>query len=136
MSKISDNEIAYAIHQLSRGASKTELSNILKKVVQFLCRKRLFPRIPRILEKLEKTINEENNLLAVKIISAKKMGNEDKKSIVKFLKERYKVNDVNITEIFDVKLLGGMRILVNDEIIDLSLQNKIKKLQEHLIRTI
>ena len=136
MSKISDNEIVDAIHQLSRGASKTELSNILKKVVQFLFRKRLFPRIPRILEKLEKTINEENNLLAVKIISAKKMGNEDKKSIVKFLKERYKVNDVNITEIFDGKLLGGMRILVNDEIIDLSLQNKIKKLQEHLIRTI
>ena len=55
---------------------------------------------------------------------------------MKFLKERYKVKDVNITEIFDGKLLGGMRILVNDEIIDLSLQNKIKKLQEHLIRTI
>ena len=39
-------------------------------------------------------------------------------------------------EILDEKLLGGIRIEINDEIIDLTVKDEIKKLQEYLTRKI
>ena len=38
-------------------------------------------------------------------------------------------------EKIDEKLLGGFRIEVNDEVIDLTLKNKIFKLEEYLTRS-
>ncbi|PIP69006.1 F0F1 ATP synthase subunit delta, partial [Candidatus Nomurabacteria bacterium CG22_combo_CG10-13_8_21_14_all_32_8] len=61
---------------------------------------------------------------------------ELREELIFFLKERYKAKEIFLTEVLDEKLLGGMRIEVNDEIIDLTVKNKIKKLQEHLIRKI
>ena len=37
-------------------------------------------------------------------------------------------------EVLDEKLLGGFKIEVNDEIIDLTIKNKLEKLQEYLTR--
>jgi len=72
--------------------------------------------------------------LAVKVTSGKKLGEEIKKSLVHSLKERYRVRDVNFIEKQDENLLGGVKIEANDEIIDLTVKNKIEKLKEYLTR--
>ena len=52
------------------------------------------------------------------------------------LKERYQQKEVILVEVLDEKLLGGFKMEVNDEVIDLTIKNKIGKLQEYLTRNI
>jgi len=134
MSTLSNNDIARAIYLVSKDKTHAELHNVIDKVVKFLVRKRLLSKTGDILERLNKIINNENKKIVVKLLSAKKLKEEIKKELIFFLRERYKAKEVILTEIIDEKLLGGIKVEINDEIIDLTIKNKIKKLQEYLIR--
>lgn len=136
MTTLSNNDIARAIYLVSKDKTNTELHDINNKIIKFFVRRRLLPKAPDILERLNKIINHENGKIVVKVLSKIKLKEELKKELIFFLKEHYKAKEILLTEILDEKLLGGMRIEVNDEIIDLTVKNKIKKLQEHLIRKI
>jgi len=136
MATLSNNDIAHAIYLVSKEKTHAELHEVNNKVVRFLARRRLLSKSPDILERLNKIINHEAGRIVVKVQSAKKLKEEMKNELITFLKKRYKVKEVVLTEILDEKLLGGIKIEINDEIIDLTVKNKIKKLQEHLIRKI
>ena len=41
-----------------------------------------------------------------------------------------------LVESLDSKLLGGLKVEVNNEIIDLSIKNKIGKLQKYLTKSV
>ena len=134
MTTLSNNDIACAIYLVSKDKTHAELHNVIDKVVKFLVRKRLLSKTGDILERLNKIINNENKKIIVKLLSAKKLKEEIKKELISFLRERYKAEEIIFMETIDEKLLGGIRVEVNDEIIDLTVKNKIKKLQEYLIR--
>ena len=134
MTTLSNNDITCAIYLVSKDKTHAELHNVIDKVVKFLVRKRLLSKTGDILERLNKIINNENKKIVVKLLSAKKLKEEIKKELIFFLRERYKAKGVILKEIIDEKLLGGIRVEINNEIIDLTIKNKIKKLQEYLIR--
>ena len=136
MATLSNNDIARAIYLVSKEKTHAELHEVNSKIIKFLARRRLLSKSKDILERLDKIINVENEKIVVKVLSAKKLKEESKKELVFFLKKRYAVKEVTLAEIIDEKLLGGIRLEVNDEIIDLTVKNKIKKLQEHLTRKI
>ena len=136
MSIISNNNIARAIYLVSKDKKETELQDINKKIMKFIIRRRLLSKTPDILKQLDKIINNETGKIIVKILSSKKLEDEYKKELTPFLKERYGGKEIIFIETLDKKLLGGIRIEVNNEIIDLTAKNKIKRLQEHLIRKI
>lgn len=134
MATLSNNDIANAIYLVSKDKGKEELLTVFKKVVDFLNKRRLLARVPDILEKLDKIINFEEKKVVVKISSARKLNEKAKKELSLFLEKRYKAKEILFEEKLDEKLLGGMKLEINDEIIDLTVKNKIKKLQEHLIK--
>ena len=136
MNTLSNNNIARAIYLVLKEKTHTELQDINKKVVKFLVRRRLLSKAGDILKRLDKIINQESENIVVKVLSARKLKEESKKKLIFFLKERYKMKEVILTETIDEKLLGGIRVEINDEIIDLTVKNKIKKLQKHLTRKI
>ena len=136
MSTISNNDIARAIYLVSKDKTNAELHEVDKKVVKFLARRRLLSKSGDILERLNTIINQESERIVAKVSSAKKLKEESKRELILLLKKRYGAKEVVITETLDEKLLGGIRIEVGDEIIDLTAKNKIKRLQEYLIRKI
>ncbi len=136
MSTLSNNDIAKAIYLISKDKTNAEVKSINVKIVEFLARKGLLSKAKNILERLDKIINYENKRIVAKVLSAENLGIELKKELMFFLKERYKAKEVVLAEALDPKLLGGLRLEVNDEVIDLTVKNKIKKLQEYLVRKI
>ncbi|HAS80597.1 MAG: ATP synthase subunit delta [Candidatus Nomurabacteria bacterium GW2011_GWE1_32_28] len=136
MSTISNNDIANAIYLVSKNKTETELRIVNNKIIKFLTHKRFLSKTNDILERLDKIINRENKKIIVKISSAKKLKEEIKIQLALFLKKRYEMEKIVFNEIIDEKLLGGIRIEIDDEIIDLTIKNKIRKLQEHLTRKI
>ena len=134
MGNISNNDIAQAIYLNSKDKTGHELSLSLKNVVNFLHRRRLFNKSKDILLKLNKIINKDKGILIVIVKSSEKLHGKEKEEIEHLLKKRYHAHEVLLEEHIDEKLLGGIRVEINDEIIDLTLKNRIYKLQEYLTR--
>lgn len=134
MAAISNNDIAKTIYLLTQGKTGAELQNTLQSITRFLAKKRLLNKTNAILSRLRKMINDEEGVVEVRVTSAEDLGDEAKRSLKHSLKERYKAKEINFTEMIDKSLLGGFKVEVNDEVIDFTVKNKIKKLKEHLTR--
>ncbi len=134
MASISNNDIANAIYLASKNKDEKETPLFISNVIKFLARKRLLSKSKDILQKLENISNTENGILKIKISSVKKIEDSLKKDLKDILLEKYKVKQILFTEIIDEKLIGGFKIETNDEVIDLTIFNKLKKLQEYLTR--
>ena len=105
-----------------------------KKVVEFLTRKKFMSRVAVILEQLKKVINFENGIVSATVLSAHRVHEKEEKDLVHFLKKRYSAKEVELTYILDQSLIRGIRLEVNDEVIDLTVRNQINQLKEYLIR--
>lgn len=134
MSIISNNDIAHAIYLASKDKSKEEQSLVFKNVIKFLVKKKKFAKAPDILLRLGKIINNYENRIVGKIFSKEKITDTQNKEINQILARRYSVKEVSMVPHLDEKLLGGLKIEVNDEVLDLTIKNKLEKLQEYLIR--
>jgi F-type H+-transporting ATPase subunit delta len=132
MSAISNNDIARAVYLLAKGKSHVEQADISKKVVRFLFKRRLLSKAPQILSQLEKIINKEEGRVMAKVGSVEKLSHQTKTNIEQALKKRYSAKEIVIEESLDARLLGGIKVEVNNEVIDLSIKNRIGKLQEYL----
>lgn len=132
MTTLSNNDIAQAIYLTSKDKTGHELALSLKNVVSFLHRRRLLNKSEEILFSLNKIINDEKGVKIAKVSSANKLHEQNKKEIIHLFKKRYLAKDVIIEEKIEENLLGGVKIEINNELIDLTLKNRIYKLQEYL----
>jgi F0F1-type ATP synthase delta subunit len=131
MSVLSNNDIAGAILSFLK---EDNSSSGIGKVVDFLSKKKLISKHKGILEALSREINKEEDKIVANVESAKKLQHAEMNQIEGFLKNRYRVKEVSIKESINPELLRGFKITVYDEIIDLSMQNRVEKLKEHLTR--
>lgn len=135
MAAISNNNIADAIYLASKENDNARNEVFYKKVVEFLTRKRLISKAPDILSRLTKIINNREGKIAVKIFSSEKLSEAKKRELHSSLVKRYHGKDILLEEILDERILGGIKIEVEDEVIDLSIKNRINKLQEYLTKS-
>lgn len=134
MATNSNSRIAQAIYLVLKDKPFAEQQILFRKIAQFLYRKRLLSQSSEILSQLRKITNKEEGRTAVKVYTAKKMEERTKVSLLESLKKRYSAKEIVFEEILNEKLLGGIKLEVDDEVIDLTLKNKIKKLQEYLTK--
>jgi len=132
MTAISNNNIAKAIYAATKGKTHGEQSIVFPQIVSFLARRRLLSKSSDILSRLNKIINDDEGKVIARVSSVEKMTEASKKEITHSLSKYYGGKTVILEERLDPKLLGGYKIEVNDEVIDLSIKNRIQKLQEHL----
>ncbi len=136
MATLTHNNIAKAIYLSGKGKKGKALDEVLRNAVSFLNRRKLLSKSQAILSSLEKIENNDNGILKAEIWSKNRLDSGTKKKLLQILKNRYKGKDFILTENIDESLLGGFKVRIGDELIDLSLKNKIYELQEHLTRNI
>ena len=136
MTAISNNDIARAIYLSTKDKQASELSHLFPKITQFLYRKRLLSEAPDILSRLDKMIDKGEGRVVATISSREPLHENIKKEIAHILKEKYSAQKVLLVENINEKLLGGFKIEINNEVIDLTIKNKIDKLQEYLTKTV
>ena len=136
MATISNNDIAQAIYLSSKDKTPLEQAAIFPRITQFLFRRRLLSQAPDILSCLDKIINDSKGVVVVKISSKDELPENTKREISHILRQKYSAQEINLVESLDEKLLGGFKLEINDEVIDLTIRNKISKLQEYLTKTV
>jgi F-type H+-transporting ATPase subunit delta len=136
MATVSNNDIARALYLSLKDKSTAEQSLLFPKFTKFLVRRRLLSQAPEILLRLDKIIDEAEGRIVVKISSKEYLRESVKKEIANVLKKRYSAEKVVLVENLNDKLLGGFKIEVNNEVIDLTVKNKFNNLQEYLIKSL
>ena len=74
---------------------------------------------------------KEKNLKNITVASSYRIDKEQLKQIEAALKKRMKAEVSIVTEI-DKSLIGGLKISYDDQVIDLSIKNKLEKLKTQL----
>lgn len=134
MANISIKNIARAIYESSSGKEGAELDIVSKKAVSLISKKHLMSKSKEILNQLEKISDKSDGVIRAKISSRIKIDKKIVDEIEDFIKKKYKAKNTVLEFMVDEKLLGGIIIQVGDEIIDTTIKNKIKKLQNYLIK--
>jgi len=133
MAKISPKNTAHAIYATAKGKSGGDLDTTLKNSVEFLANKNLLSKSDQILNELEKIIDDDEGIVRVKVSAQDQLTGNAKEEIENMIKEKHKAKSVILDFREDKSLLGGMRIKTKDELIDITLRNKINQLQNYLL---
>lgn len=133
MATLSTKHIAQAIYESAKNKSGAELESALANVVVFLAKKNLLSKTSEILKHLEHAQDTDQHILRAKILSKTPLSKDITDKLTETLKKKYAVRDVILKPKEDLSLIGGIRIETNDEVIDLSLKNKLNQLQTHLL---
>lgn len=91
-----------------------------------------FSIIDEIEECYNKHLLDENDIVQVNIVSAQKLNKSQLEHFTKSLEKKYEGKKLEIENIINPDLIGGIQIEANGESIDLSLRNSLIKLKESL----
>ncbi len=72
----------------------------------------------------------ESNSLKASVVSAYKLNNKALNKIEALLEKRYEGKNIVLTNIIDESLIGGIKVIVNNEALDLSLKNSLDRLKD------
>jgi F0F1-type ATP synthase delta subunit len=133
MATISTHNIAYALYEATKDKQGKDLEHIMMQSVEFLSRKNLLSKTPEILKELEKIIDKKEGIVRAKIETPEKLSKATEKEIEAQLEKRYHAKEVHLEVTENKDLIGGIKIQVEDEVVDLTLAHKIHQLQNHLI---
>lgn len=133
MSKISTKNIAQAIHDSTKGKSGPDLERALKQSVEFLFKKNLLSRSKEILNRLEQISDLDNKIIRARVSSKVPLTKKESDKIETLLRSRHKPKEPIIEWQKDETLIGGFRIEAGEEIIDLTIKNKVEQLKNYLL---
>jgi F-type H+-transporting ATPase subunit delta len=128
---LSNNEIAEIIYSLIKEKDTKSLVAIMEKLVS-LEKNRLVGKSETLIVSLREMIHKQQGIIEVVLKSAIPLDDDQKEELGSVLKKRFDANQIIFKEIIDKNLIGGFKIEVNNEIIDVTLRSQISKLKEHL----
>ena len=126
--------IAEAIYESAKGKHGAELTHVLTNTVEFMDKNQLLGKSKEILLELERIIDKDEKIVRAKVRSAEVLPKKMIEELEENLKKRYKAKTVQIDQGEDKSLISGIKIEVNDEVIDLSLSHRLHQLQNYLIK--
>lgn len=132
--KVSPKTIAQAIYSGSHKKEGKDLSMFLEDTVIFLNKNRLLGKYKEVLEHLQNLIDKKEHRLRVEVTTAEKLTPKMLTELSDNLKHRYKAEEIEIDQREDESLIAGVKVRIQDEVIDMTLSNKLHQLKTHLIK--
>lgn len=128
--KVSPKQYAQALLELAENAAKKEIPEIVDKFIKFLARERHTKFAKRILDALSQLILLREGRVKIFVDSAQTLNDLTRETILNFLGK--KQTEVEFEEKVDPNLLGGVKIRLNDMLVDATLSGQLEKLRQRL----
>lgn len=132
MTKLSTKKIAQAIFEASQEREGKDLDIVIKTTAEFLTEKKMVGKSPEILQHLEKMIDEKEGIIRAHIETAHHLDHETIDLLKKHLIKRYKAKDIKMEIVENKDHIGGIKIQVNDEVINLTIAKRLHQLENYL----
>ncbi|MBP6908489.1 MAG: F0F1 ATP synthase subunit delta [Candidatus Pacebacteria bacterium] len=133
MAHIRTQHIAQAIYEATEDKHGKELDVLLEHATQFISSRHLMSKSQDILRELENIIDTKNQTVRVKIESATPLTKKTLEELENTLQKRYDVKHVILEYTENKDHIGGIKITVGEEVIDLTLKNTLNQLENYLI---
>jgi F0F1-type ATP synthase delta subunit len=133
MTNLSLKRIVETIYVLTQGKTGKDLDVSVNNIVRFLARKRLLAKSAKILNMFSDYANKQEKIVPVKITYRDVPSVLKIKELEEILKKRYQAEQIRLDIVSDEKVFGGLKIEGMGEVIDLTLKNKLKLLQNYLL---
>ena len=117
---------------ISAIAEQNNFSQISKKFLGFVAIKNRLFFLEKIIESFLSLISKSKGELKVKLISSKKLSEEEQKKIKDELSKEFK-STLNIDYKYNPNLIGGLIIQVGSIMIDTSIKTKLQKLEKNMV---
>ena len=113
-------------------AEKNNFSKILKKFLGFVAIKNRLFFLNKIIESFLNLVSRNKGELKAKLISSKKLSQDEQKKIQNDLSKDFK-SSLNLDYIHDPDLIAGLIIQIGSVMIDTSVKTKLKKLEKNML---
>jgi F-type H+-transporting ATPase subunit delta len=135
MTKISIKNLAYAIYDiLKESKSSDDISNNSDKIINFIKNKNLLNKTDLILKELEDIINKENGLMKVEVTLKQTPNSKEINELKDVIKNRFDFKEVLLEVKEDKDIIGGIRLEMDNKVLDMTYKNKLSKLKDYLIK--
>lgn len=132
--KITPQQYAKTLLELTDGKSEQEVLNVVKKFAEVLRKDGQIKNAGKIMEKFSEMYNEKNGIVEAEVTSSRKLSSDQVHQVEKFIKEKYSAKEVVIKNIVDENIKGGIIIKVGDEVMDGSVDSQLKRLKRELVK--
>lgn len=129
--KISDRQYATALYESVVDKTAKDLDKTIKSFVDLLKINRHISRFPKILDIFNAVWSHNEGQAEVSITSARKLSNESREEILKYLAKEG-LTDAQLSESIDENLLGGFVARFQGLIIDASLRSSLSTMQKNI----
>ena len=106
---------------------------MLHNTAELLAQKNMLGKEKEIVMEFEKIWNKEKNIIIATINSREELSTKQTSELTKKLKEKYNANEVEIQNVVEKEILGGIKITVGDEVMDYSLGTQLHNLGRALV---
>ena len=113
-------------------AEKNNFSSNLKKFLGFVALKNRLFYLSNIIESFLNLVSNNKGELKAKLVSSKKLSNEEQKKIQSELSKDFK-SPLKIKYEYDPNLIGGLIIQVGSVMVDTSIKSKLKQLEKNMV---
>ena len=124
--------MALLLHEITVDKTESEISKVLKEYVKLLAKKGLISKSDLIVDEYNKQRSKDENILEATLSVRYPLHKDMKSKLEKFLKAEFGGNQTHITEKIDESILGGVKIQVDDWILDHTIKGRLTSLEKAL----
>ena len=125
--KISNRQFAEALYELTIGLVEKDLDVTLETFVKFLSKNKRLKQSNNIIVEFEKITKKKQGIIEIEITSARKLD----KDIIEKIKESF-AKKVEAVEKIDGSLIGGIKVKLEDRVLDASVKTQLNNLKRSL----
>ena len=128
------NELARVLLEMTEDVTEQDSKKAVGDFAAYLKKKGMLKQAPDIMSEYQRLYDAKHGIVNALVTLTARLSDKDRNDLAEALKKKYSANVVNIEEVVDARLLGGMKIKVGDEVIDTSLANSLNQLQAQLLK--
>jgi len=113
-------------------SSKNKFENLLKNFLSFLITKRRFFYVEQILKSFIEICSKKRGELKAELKSAKELSSDEISKITDELTKNFS-SKIKLNYKYDQSLIGGLVVQVGSTMVDTSIKNKLKKIENRMI---
>ena len=131
MKKTTPKKFAVALYESLAGATKSEIDERLKAFVQLLARNKALKKSDKIIRMFIEYYNSQEKILAVEVISPALLTAAERSTIADNLHKQLQ-KKIELRELVQPDLLGGIKIKYADTVIDGTLATRLKSMAQKI----
>lgn len=109
-------------------------SRALRNFLKILFKNNQLRILPKILQEFERIYKADFKILELKVFTPQKLKKDELSFLKEKIREKYRPSKIVFKEIIDRNLIAGLKVQIEDEIIDASMRNSLSQLEKLLLK--